>query len=136
MNDLELFKVNVRRGIQYLLPQAKANLMTLDTFRTEVEAYLETGKRNQERIYDFPPYRILLSFSALPKGGPLLIASGSAPGRSGKAVLLSPEESEAFIDVVKSAFPEYKIAPMEAGLSAAFKVLGLPKEGGNNDECH
>lgn len=136
MTDLEMFKVNVRRGIQHLLPQAKANLMTLETFKAEVALYLEKGQRNQERIYDFPPYRILLSFSTLPKGGPLLIASGSAPGRSGNAVLLSSEEREAFIDVVKSSFPEYNIAQMEAGLSAAFKVFGLPKEGGDNDASH
>jgi hypothetical protein len=134
VSDLEVFKTNVRRGIQYLLPQAKANLMTLDSFKTEVELYLKTGKKNQERIYEFPPYRMLLSFSILPKGGPLLIASGSAPGRTGNGVLLSSEESEAFIDVVKNAFPEYKISPMEAGLSAAFKVLGLPKEGGNDEQ--
>jgi hypothetical protein len=133
-SDIESFKMNVRRGLQYLLPQAKANLMTLETFKSEVETYLETGKKNQERIYDFPPYRILLSFSVLPKGGPLLIASGSAPGRTGKAVLLSPEECKAFIEVVKSSFPEYKIDTMAAGLSAAFKVLGIPKEGGDHDE--
>lgn len=135
MSDLEAFKISVRRGIQYILPYARSNIMNMDKYRAEVEAYLEKKQKNQERIYDFPPYRILLSFSEVEKGGPLLIASGSAPGRSGDAVKFSSEEEKAFTEVVVDAFPDYEISSMKPGLSAAFKVFGLPK-GGSHDTSH
>lgn len=137
MSDLEAFKISVRRGIQYILPYARLNTMTMDKYWAEIEVFLDKKQKNQERIYEFPPYRMLLSFSALEKGGPLLMASGSAPGRSGDAVKFSSEEEAAFAEVVADTFPDYEVTPMKpSGLSAAFKVFGLPKGGSHDDSSH
>lgn len=130
MSDLETFKVNIRRGIQYLLPYARSHIMTMEKYRAEIALYLETKKKNQDRVYDFPPYRMMLSFNEAEKSDPFFIASGSAPGRTGNAVKFSPEEEKAFAEVMVDAFPNYKITPLDAsGFSAAFKVIGLPQGG-------
>lgn len=135
MSDLEVFKVGVRRGIQYLLPYARSNIMNMEKYRAEIALYLEKKEKNHDRVYEFPPYRMMLSFNEAEKTDPFFIASGSAPGRTGDAVKLSPEEEKAFSEVMADAFPNYTISSMATGLSAAFKVIGLP-QGGTHDAAH
>lgn len=130
--NLELFKVEVGRGIATLMPYAKAHKMKPKNHIDEFQKY---KKPAPERHYDFPPYHLILTIEALgPEHGlsgatidcPLM--SVSAPMRPVK--VLNDEEKEVVREIFMGWFPDHNIMDTRSFVrgTAAFKVMAIPKE--------
>lgn len=115
MPNLEVFKIDLKRGIESLLPWAKQHAQQRRHFTTA----------KPENIYSFPPYHLIFTIE-VDFGGQYLMASVSAPHRPIK--ILDREERRSAIESIQEMFPDYDVFPVRNLLpvSAAFKLVGFP----------
>ena len=122
--SIEAFKFQLKRGLEKLLPYAKANVFKPGEMEKELR---EFNGFCPERVYVFLPYRLVLSLDEH-KDSAIVMASVSAPMRGGGQQALTDEEKEAFCEVFCEVFPNHavgQIGPVLPG-ATAHKVYGIP----------
>lgn len=123
MTAIEMFKLQLKRGLEKLLPFAKANIVKPLGIEKELQEF--KGFR-PERIYEFPPYRLILTFDEY-KDSAIPMSSVSAPMRAEGQHTLTDEEKKAFYEAFCEFFPEHmvgQIGPVLPG-ATAHKVYGI-----------
>lgn len=124
MIPIEMFKFQLKRGFENLLPYAKANIVNPGGMEKEIREF--KGFR-PERIYEFPPYRLILTFDAY-KDAAIAMSSASAPMRADGRQTLTDEEKKTFYEAFCEFFPGHmvgQIGPVLPG-ATAYKVYGIP----------
>lgn len=126
MIPIETFKFQLKRGLEKLLPYAKANIFKPGGMEKELQQF--RGFR-PERIYEFPPYRLILSSDEY-KDSVITMSSASAPMRAEGQQVLTGEEKRAFYEVFCEFFPDHSVGQVGSILpgATAYKVYGIPKD--------
>lgn len=128
MNE-DLYKLELKRGIQALLPFARTHKM--NAVRWMVELKVTKGRMADERIHVFPPYKATFTIEEDPAGCDVALLSVSAPMRPVRT--LNAQERDWTADVFREAFPDHRVSRMEGNFlkdTGAFKVYAIPPGAG------
>lgn len=126
MTSTEMFKFQLKRGLENLLPYAKENVFRTGGMEKELREF--KGFR-PERVYEFPPFRLILSFDAY-EDTEIIVSSASAPMRGEGKQVLTDEEKRAFYEAFCEFFPDHAVGQIGSILpgATAYKVYGIHKD--------
>lgn len=116
--NLEIFKLEITRGIQKILPYARAHKGGIERKSLEPPG--------PEERYEFPPFRLIFTLEAFP-GADVPMLSLSAPMRP--THILEPKERDMAKETFAECFPDHEVLVMKRAVmrgSTAFKMVALP----------
>lgn len=128
MNE-DLYKMELKRGIEALVPFARAHKMNPSRWMGELQA--TRGRMRDERTHAFPPYLLIFTIEEDPAGCDVPLLSVSAPMRPVKR--LSAEERGWTAEAFSEAFPGHRVSRLDGVFlrdSGAFKVYVIPEAAG------